>query len=97
MISSNKNKVARYAFILLILIGSGFLFFNDSGYIKYLKLKNEVKEIRNEVSENELKNKNLEAEIDSLEKKNPAKIEQIAREKYDLMKKGEKIIKVEEK
>lgn len=97
MTSSNKNKIARYAFILLLLIGLGFLIFNDSGYIKYLKLKGEVKEIRNDVSEKEFENKNLEAEIDSLEKKNPAKIEQIAREKYGMMKKGEKIIKVEEK
>src|SRR3990170_4226552 len=97
MTSSNKNKIARYAFILLLLIGLGFLIFNESGYIKYLKLKSEVKEIRNEVSGKELENKELEAEIDSLEKKNPAKIEQIAREKYGMMKKGEKIIKVEEK
>ena len=66
-------------------------------FIKYLKLKNEVKELRNEVSEKELENKNREAEIDSLEKKNPAKIERTAREKYGMMKKGEKIIKVEEK
>jgi cell division protein FtsL len=97
MTSSNKNKIARYGFILLLLIGLAFLVFNNSGYLKYLKLKNEVKEVRNEVSAKELENKNLEAEIDSLEKKNPNKIEQVAREKYGMMKKGEKIIKVEEK
>jgi len=92
-----KNKIIRYIFLLTVLIGLGFLVFNESGFIKYLKLKNEVKELRNEVSEKELENKNREAEIDSLEKKNPAKIEQTAREKYGMMKKGEKIIKVEEK
>lgn len=97
MTSSNKNKIARYAFILLLLIGLGFLLFNNSGYLKYLKLKSELKEIRNEVSQKELENKNLQAEIDSLEKKNSIKVEQIAREKYGMMKKGEKIIKVEEK
>ena len=97
MTSSNKNKIARYSFLLLLLIALGFLIFNNSGYIKYLKLKSEVKEIRNEVSAKELENKNLDAEIDSLEKKNPNKIEQVAREKYGMMKKGEKIIKVEEK
>jgi cell division protein FtsB len=97
MTSSNKNKIARYAFILLVLIGLGFLLFNDSGYIKYLKLKSEVKEIKNEVSKKELENKNMEAENDSLAKKKPFKIEQVAREKYGMMKKGEKIIKVEEK
>jgi len=92
-----KNKIIRYIFLLTVLIGLGFLIFNESGFIKYLKLKNEVKELRNEVSEKELENKNREAEIDSLEKKNPAKIERTAREKYGMMKKGEKIIKVEEK
>jgi len=97
MTSSSKNKIARYAFILLVLIGIGFLIFNDSGYIRYLKLNSEVKEIKNEVSKKVLENKNLEAENDSLKKKNPAKIEQLAREKYGMMKKGEKIIKVEEK
>ena len=93
----NKNKIARYAFILLLLIGLGFIIFNNSGYIKYLKLKSEVKEIRNEENQKELENKNLQVEIDSLEKKNSTKVEQIAREKYGMMKKGEKIIKVEEK
>ena len=97
MTSSNKNKISRYAFILLLLIGLGFLIFNNSGYIKYLKLKSEVKEIRKEESQKELENKNLQAEIDSLEKKNSIKVEQIAREKYGMMKKGEKIIKIEEK
>jgi cell division protein FtsL len=97
MTSSNKNKIARYGFILLLLIGLAFLTFNNSGYLKYLKLNGEVKEIRNEVSAKEIENKNLENEIDSLEKKNPNKIEQVAREKYGMMKKGEKIIKVEEK
>jgi cell division protein FtsB len=92
-----KNKIIRYIFLLTVLIGLGFLVFNESGFIKYLKLKGEVKELRNEVSEKELENKNREAEIDSLEKKNPAKIERTAREKYGMMKKGEKIIKVEEK
>jgi cell division protein FtsB len=92
-----KNKIIRYIFILTVLIGLGFLVFNESGFNKYLKLKNEVKELRNEVSEKELENKNRESEIDSLEKKIPAKIERTAREKYGMMKKGEKIIKVEEK
>ena len=93
----NKNKIIRYIFLLTVLIGLGFLVFNESGFIKYLKLKNEVKELRNEVSGKELENKNREAEIDSLEEKKPAKIERTAREKYGMMKKGEKIIKVEEK
>jgi cell division protein FtsB len=97
MSSSNKNKIIRYSFLLLVLIGIIYLVFNDSGYIKYLMLKSEVGEVRNDVVKKGLENKNLEAEIDSLERKNPAKIERTAREKYGMMKKGEKIIKIEEK
>jgi cell division protein FtsB len=82
---------------VLVLAGLGFLVFNDSGFIKYLKHKSEVDELNKEVIAKELENKDREAEIDSLEKKNPAKIEKIAREKYGMMKKGEKVIKVEEK
>jgi cell division protein FtsB len=92
-----KNKLLRYLFLAVVLAGLGFLVFNDFGLIKYLKLKSEVDELNKEVISKEIENKNREAEIDSLEKKNPAKIEKVAREKYGMMKKGEKVIKVEEK
>ena len=97
MTSKVKNKLSRYAFILFLIAGLSFVIFNEAGYMKYLKLKGELKETREKMNEKKLQNKNLQAEIDSLEKKNPDKIEQIAREKYGMMKKGEKIIKVEEK
>ena len=41
-------------------------------------------------------NKNLKGESDSLKKEIPAKIEQIAREKYDMIKEGERTIEVKE-
>ncbi len=45
-----KNKIVRYVFILTVLMGIGFLIFNESGFIKYMKLKGEVKELHDEVS-----------------------------------------------
>ncbi len=92
-----KNKLLRYLFLAVVLAGLGFLVFNDSGFIRYLNLKGEVDKLNKDVISKELENKVREAEIDSLEKKNPAKIEKVAREKYGMMKKGEKVIKVEEK
>lgn len=92
-----KNKLLRYLFLAVVLAGLGFLVFNDSGFIRYLNLKGEVDKLNKDVISKELENKDREAEIDSLEKKNPAKIEKVAREKYGMMKKGEKVIKVEEK
>lgn len=97
MTKSRKNKITRYAFLLILIIGIGFLIFNESGYVKYFKLKNEVNELNLELENKKRDNKNLEAEIDSLVKKKPAKIEKVAREKYGMMKKGEKVIKIEEK
>lgn len=92
-----KNKFLLYGFFLIVLAALVFLVFNDSGVIKYVKLKSQVNELESEAQRKQKENKNREAEIDSLEKKNPAKIEQVARERYGMVKKGEKVIKVVEK
>jgi cell division protein FtsB len=92
-----KNKRFRsYFFLTLFIAGLVFLFFNNQGVIKYLKLKDEVKEIKSRIEKVEKENKKLEGEIDSLKKKIPAKIERTAREKYDMLREGEKAIEVEE-
>ncbi|RPI75651.1 MAG: septum formation initiator family protein [Ignavibacteriales bacterium] len=92
-----KNKKLRsYFFLLIFITGLIFLFFNNQGVIKYLKLKNEVKEINTKIEEVENENKRLEGEIDSLERKVPAKIERTAREKHDMLREGEEVIKVQE-
>jgi cell division protein FtsB len=44
-----------------------------------------------------LENVRLKNEIDSLQKKVPAKMEQVAREKYNMKRKDETLIEVEEK
>jgi cell division protein FtsB len=64
--------------------------------VKYLKLKNEVSELESQIKKVDEENKRLEGEIDSLKNKIPAKIERTAREKYDMQREGEKVIKVEE-
>ena len=78
-------------------MGLAYLFFNESGIIKYLKLKGELNSLNEQVTTVQKDNKKMETEIDSLQKKVPAKIERIAREKYDMIRKGEKRIKVIEK
>ncbi len=93
-----KNKRFRsFFFLLLFITGLIFLFFNDQGVIKYLKLKSQVKEIKSQTEKVSKENKELEGEIDSLKKKIPAKIERTAREKYNMLREGEKAVKVEEK
>ena len=81
----------------MILAGSlAFLFFNENGILKYLKTKSELKRLDLELQRTAEKVKALEKEIDSL-KTSKAKIEKVAREKFHMMKKNEKVFKIEEK
>jgi cell division protein FtsB len=90
-----KNRKLRiYFFGLIFLFGLAVLFFNDQGVLKYLKLKNEVKEINEKIEAIDKENKQLETGIDSLRKKIPAKIERTAREEYNMIREGEKTIRI---
>jgi len=92
-----KKKFFFYILLLIFLTGFFYLLFNDRGLIKYLKLKSEVDSLQIQISKLEDQNENLKNEIDSLKNKIPEKIEQTAREKYDMLHKGEIKIEVKEK
>jgi cell division protein FtsB len=95
--SKNKKKIIFSYFILaLLLIGLLYLTFNDRGLIKYIKLEKEVTTLSDEIIRLQNENNSLKSEIDSLKKEIPAKIEQISREKYDMIKEGETTIEVKE-
>ena len=92
-----SNKIAFIVLLILFLIGSVLVIFNNEGILKFIKLKNEVNDLNARISQVEQDNKNIKAEIDSLQNKIPAKIEKVAREKYNMIRKGETTIKVIEK
>ncbi len=92
-----KRRIFRYLIYIIFFAAVSYLIFNDSGFIKYLRLKSSYEELKEQVDERIKQNDQRKAEVDSLEKKIPEKIEQTAREKYGMVKKGEKVIKVEEK
>ena len=92
---STKIIFAVVGFIFII--GVFFLFFNDYGIIKFIKLNNQVSELQMKIKEVEKENRRLQAEIDSLQNNIPAKIEKVAREKYNMMRQGESKVNVEEK
>ena len=94
MIKNKKNKFFLYTFIVIFLIGLIYFVFNEHGLIKYMKLANEIDSLNQEISTLKKENENLNTEIDSLKKGIPAKIEKLAREKYDMIKEGEQIIEV---
>lgn len=77
--------------------GIAVILFNEQGVFAYLRLKSEINSLNEKISRLEEENKKLYSEIDSLKNKIPAMIEKTAREKYGMMRKGEKEIRVEEK
>jgi len=73
-----------------------FLTFNEYGLLKYLHVKKELYQLEADIKKSEERIKAMEAEIDSL-KTSKEKLERVAREKFDMMKKNEKVFKIEEK
>jgi len=96
MISLNNKLLKKLIIILILLSSLAFLFFNENGILKYLKTKRELRYLDQELRKTSEKVKALEKEIDSL-KTSKVKIEKVAREKFHMMKKNEKVFKIEEK
>lgn len=88
-------NIKRILVAVIILVAISFLFLNEKGILKYLKLNNEISEIDNKIQKVENQKKQIEKEIDSLQF-NDEKIEDVARKKYGMKRKGEKVIEVSE-
>lgn len=88
-----KSNRVKFLFIVLLSVAGGtYLLFNEKGIIRYVVLKNEVEDLNEKIELLQAENEKLEGEIDSLRKKIPSIIERTAREKYDLIRPGEKKI-----
>jgi cell division protein FtsB len=90
-----NRKIFFFVFLVLVLIAVGYLTFNEYGFIRYFRLKSKISNLEGQLQSIELERKALEAEIDSLDKKIPAKIEHVAREKYGMARKNEVRIQVQ--
>jgi cell division protein FtsB len=95
--AKNRRKIVAYFFIAILIVGVIYILFNERGVIKYVGLKSRVDSIQVELKNVKLENERLKNEIDSLKRKIPAKMEQVAREKYNMKREGETLIEVEEK
>jgi cell division protein FtsB len=93
---SSLKKINKKISIVVILVFTAtmFILFNEFGLLKYLRLKKEVSDYKKEMQIVNDENKALKNEVDSLERKVPAKIEKTAREKYGMIRKGEKAIEI---
>lgn len=88
----DNKKVKFYIITSVVVLGTLYLLFNSFGIIKYAKIKNELDDLNQRISQLEDENRKLEAEIDSLKRNVPAKIEKIARENYNMIRPNEKKI-----
>jgi len=88
------QKILLVLFLVIVFAGLLYLAFNETGILKYVKVKSEVDSLKVVERQLEEENKVIEAANDSLLKKVPAKIERTAREKYSMSKKNEIVIKI---
>ncbi len=92
--NKNSKGVLYIIYFVVILFLILFLLFNENGLLKYFSLKQKVNEIENEIKSTQSQIENHNKEIDSL-KNSELKIEQVAREKYNMHKTDEKAFKLE--
>ena len=91
-----KNKlVLRILFLVVVFGAISFLVFNENGILKYLKMKSELNKMNTDIRQADERIKMLQTEIDSLHS-SKLKIERVAREKFNMMKKNEKAFKIQE-
>ncbi|MCX6170587.1 MAG: septum formation initiator family protein [Ignavibacteriales bacterium] len=91
----NYKLLIRIFLAVIFLATLSFLLFNENGFLKFLKMKNELRVLNEDIRKAEERIEALDAEIDSL-KTSKTKIEKVAREKFDMMKKNEKAFKIDE-
>ena len=87
---TNWSLMAWSSFVIFLVI---HLVFNDLGLIKMFELRSKKNELHAEIQNIKSKIKDKNQEIKSLET-DIAYVERIAREKYKMVKKGEKVYRV---
>jgi len=80
-------------FPIILILGVMLLFFNDMGIVKWYRLKQERLHIQIEIDRLILEEKDLTAEFDRLENDDEY-IKKIARERFHMVKPGEKVFRV---
>tara|TARA_Y100000996_G_scaffold402531_1_gene374588 strand:+ start:1724 stop:2044 length:321 start_codon:yes stop_codon:yes gene_type:complete len=92
------NKKSYFNYYIFSVVGIFLiimLVFNDFGFLRYLKLKKEYISLDKELQILLLQQNTLRSEIDQLQT-NQDYIEKIAREKFMMVKPGERVYRVKE-
>lgn len=92
-----QPKFSLLALIIIIFVGVAFLVFNPTGYIKMAKLQKDLDKLNLQIDSLRKENEVLRLTNDSLSRGDLNKINRTAREKYDMHKPNEVVLKIEEK
>lgn len=95
-VSSNKDRLLTWLYLVILIFLVLFLFFNKYGLLKYFELRKEIQAIEREIERSKNEIDELDKDIESLEK-NDAELEKVAREKFHMKKKNEKAYKFKDK
>jgi cell division protein FtsB len=90
IIPSKPKKNSTFIWILIISIVLAFVIFSNFGIIKRIELEVEKNELKSDIKREQIINDSLKKQIELLEK-DSIEIERLAREKYGLIKPGEKV------
>ena len=80
-------------FPIILVLSSMILLFNEMGIVKWYNLRQERNQIQAEIGRLILEEKDLTAELDRLEE-DEEYLKKIARERFQMVKPGEKVFKV---
>ncbi|MBU2583810.1 MAG: septum formation initiator family protein [Bacteroidetes bacterium] len=94
MTAAQKKILISFGAISLLLLIAFTLIFTEKGFYSYYKMKNEKEQLQLEIDSLTRVNDSLKTEIELLQTSDE-KIEKVAREKFGLVKPGEKIYKFE--
>ena len=94
ILTRRKRNVRRLIILGILLLVICIYSFGDYGLYQYYQLSREEKRLQTKLAQLELESKQLEKERQLLQKQDPGYLERIAREKFGLVKPGEKIYKL---
>lgn len=94
MTAAQKKILISFGAISLLLLIAFTLIFTEKGFYSYYKMKNEKEQLQLEIDSLTRVNDSLKTEIELLQTSDE-KVEKVAREKFGLVKPGEKIYKFE--
>lgn len=88
--AQEKTRVKKAVVIIVFLAFLWLLFAPGLGIVSYMKKKSELRRVQNEAIQLEEANVQLQEDIDKL-LRDPLYLENLGREKYDLLKPNEKV------